>query len=167
MKYMRLNHQQQRDFLAELESMVDFLETAFSGMTAAQRACNGPDGSFSPIEQVWHLADLEREGFARRIERLLQEAHPQLADFDGAGIARAGNYKQRDWQQGLDEFRRSRGDNVSILRGLNPEQWLRRGIQQGVGAVSLCDMPELMAQHDDSHRAEVEQWLEWQRNETT
>jgi len=52
MRYMQLNKQQQRDFLAELGAMSDYLETCFAGLTAEQRRQNGTDGSFSPIEHV-------------------------------------------------------------------------------------------------------------------
>jgi len=30
--------------------------------------------------------------------------------------------------------------------------------QEGVGTVSLCDMPAFMSQHDAAHRAEIEDW---------
>ena len=69
MQYMRLNKQQQIDFLAELASMPNYLEQAFADLTPDDRTRNGVDGSFSPIEHIWHLADLEQQGFAVRIHR--------------------------------------------------------------------------------------------------
>jgi len=161
MKYLRLDKDQRRAFLAELGAMPDFLETACAGLSAEQRVEQGPDGSFSPIEHVWHLADLERQGFAERIRRLQQEACPELPDFEGARIAREGNYRQRSWSQGIAAFRDTRAANLAQLRGLGGEQWLRRGTQQGVGPVALGDMPTLMAEHDAAHRAEIAQWLAW------
>jgi len=163
MKYMRLNRQQQHDYLAELESMADFLEACFADLTPAQRIENGPGGSFSPIEHVWHLADLEQQGFAERIRRLQQEDNPELADFEGARIAREGNYRQRSWSQGIETFRRTRAANLAELRGLGQQQWLRRGTQQGVGPMAMCDMPSLMAEHDDAHRDEIGEWLRCHR----
>ena len=44
-------------------------------------------GPFALVEQVWHLADLEREGFGERIRRLIAEEDPFLPDFDGAHLA--------------------------------------------------------------------------------
>jgi hypothetical protein len=32
------------------------------------------------------------------------------------------------------------------------------GTQEGVGKVSLCDMPGFMSQHDSAHRGEIESW---------
>jgi hypothetical protein len=159
MKYMRLNQHQQRDFLAELAAMPNFLESAFADLTPTQRATNGADGSFSPIEHVWHLADLEQQGFAERIRRLQQDAFPQLPDFEGARIAGEGNYKSRSWSEGIEAFRQTHNANLALLRGLSKEQWLRRGTQEGVGPVAMCDMPSLMAEHDDAHRGEIGEWL--------
>ncbi len=112
MKYMRLNQDEQRDFLAELASMADFLEQSFASLPASELTCNGADGSFSPIEHVWHLADLEQQSFAERIRRLQQEAYPQLEDFAGAQIAHEGQYKNRSWKQGITAFRDTRDANL-------------------------------------------------------
>ncbi len=161
MQYMRLNKQQQIDFLAELASMPNYLELAFTDLAPHDRRRNGVDGSFSPIEHIWHLADLEQRGFAARIQRLKTEICPSLENFEGARIAREGNYKQRSWTQGLDAFRDARSANLSTLRNLDKEQWLRRGTQQGVGDINICDMPSLMAEHDDAHRSEIGVWLDW------
>ena len=155
MKHMRLNQDEQRDFLAELASMADFLEQSFATLPASELTRSGANGSFSPIEHIWHLADLEHQGFAERIRRLQMETCPHLEDFSGARIAREGNYKQRSWEQGIEAFRGMREANLQRLRDLSNEQWLRRGIQQGVGTVALCDMPSLMAEHDDAHRGEI------------
>ena len=160
MKYMRLNQQQQRDFLAELADMPEYLASAFDHLSAEQKTERGADGSFSPIEHLWHLADLENMGFATRIRRLLDEVHPALPDFEGGRIAREGNYRERDWQTGLDAFRATRKANLERLRRLTPDQWQRHGTLEGVGDISLCDLPSLMAEHDDAHRAEIHDWLE-------
>jgi hypothetical protein len=45
-----------------------------------------------------------------------------------------------------------------LLRAVGPDQWTRAGTQEGVGRVALCDLPHMMAEHDASHRAEIEAW---------
>jgi len=90
------------------------------------------------------------------------EICPELADFEGARNAREGHYKQRSWSAGLESFRATRASNLALLRGLDKEQWQRRGSQQGVGPISMCDMPSLMAEHDDAHRTEIDEWLRQQ-----
>ena len=52
MKYMRLNRHEKKCFLAELEAMPAFVESAFGDLEAPDLGRNGADGSFSPIEHV-------------------------------------------------------------------------------------------------------------------
>jgi DinB superfamily len=158
MKYMLLaTREDQQQLMATLATMPAFLATRFGAMTddeARERA----NGMPSPVEQVWHLADLELEGFGVRIERLLNEDNPQLADFDGTAIGERRNYQTKSLRQGMIAFARARADNIEALARVTPAQWTRRGEQDGVGRVSLCDIPAMMAEHDAAHRAEIEAW---------
>lgn len=159
MKYMKLGQQARKDFLGDLEAMPDYLASAFRAFDAADLKKSGASGSFSPIEHVWHLFDLERDGFAKRISRLRNEVRPVLPDFDGELVAREGNYKNRSFEKGIAEFRAARAANISALRDLSAEDWLRSGLQEGVGPVSMCDIPAMMAEHDETHRLEIDEWL--------
>ena len=75
---------------------------------------------------------------------------------DGATIA--GFRVLRSLGEGLAAFRRARARNLAALRAVPTEGWTRAGTQQGVGRVSLCDLPGMMAEHDSAHRAEIEAW---------
>ena len=155
MKYTKLDQREKKIFLADLESMPDFLAGAFANCAPSELATSGPNGSFCPVEHVWHLADLERDGFAVRIRRLRAESHPQLPDFDGDLVAKEGNYKECSFESGIAAFRAARSSNISVFRNLAPEDWLHHGEQQGAGTVSLCDIPAMMAEHDEAHRMEI------------
>jgi hypothetical protein len=115
--------------------------------------------AFSPVEQAWHLADLEHEGYGRRIERILHEDRPVLPDFDGDAIAMERDYRRRSLREGLAAFAAARTANLARFERLRDEDWNRCGTQEGVGPVVLADLPVLMSQHDAAHRAEIEQWL--------
>ncbi len=158
MRYLMLNKTEQETLFSELEAMPAFLEASFGTASLSDAIAPGPDGTFSPVEHCWHLADLEREGYAVRIRRLRQEADPLLPDFDGARIARERRYKSRSLAAGIAAFRDIRLRNISALRALSPEDWMRRGTQEGVGGIALCDIPAMMAEHDASHRQEIEAW---------
>ena len=110
------------------------------------------------MEQCWHLADLEREGYGLRIERLLSEADPVLADFDGARIARERAYRSRSLTEGWRPSGTRALQNLARLRALGPADWRRTGRQDGVGPIALCDVPAMMAEHDAGHRQEIETW---------
>ena len=160
MLYMKLDAIGRQELLAELESMPGFLEQVFAGLSADQIAHPGPEGLFSPIEQVWHLADLELEGFGARIERLQRELDPHLPDFDGAAVAAARNYRSLSLAAGLAAFKTARLDNVQKLRNLPEEAWTRSGTLEGVGKVSLCDIPSMVRAHDAAHKQEIDRWQE-------
>jgi hypothetical protein len=118
----------------------------------------GADGALSPLEQVWHLADLEREGFGIQIDKLLSEREPQLPDFDGAAIAAGRHYRSRSFDAGVAALREARRRKLARLRTVATDAWTRSGQLEGVGKVSLCDLPSFMSQHDAAHRAEITAW---------
>jgi DinB family protein len=158
MKYLRLDRGERKALMDGLEEMAEFVAARFASISAEDAVRTGSDETLSPVEQCWHLADLEREGFGARIRRLLDEENPFLPDFDGARLARERQYRSRSLQEGLAAFRDGRQANLALLRTVAPEQWSRAGTQEGVGRVALCDLPHMMAEHDASHRAEIEAW---------
>ena len=157
-RYMKLTEVQQHELLEALAGMNRFLRESFASLTPEEARTPGPGGTFSPVEQVWHLADLEREGFGVRIRRLQTEINPHLPDFDGTKIAQERNYRSLSLAEGLGAFEAAREANLRALQALAPKDWLRSGTQDGVGAVSLCDMPTFLRQHDRAHIAEIEEW---------
>ena len=155
---MTLNKAEQDTLLSELEAMPVFLEAALGTVSPSDSIVSGPNDTFSPVEHCWHLADLEREGYAVRILRLRDELDPLLPDFDGARIATERCYTLRSLAAGIRAFRDARLKNIAAFRALTPDDWMRRGTQEGVGVISLCDVPAMMAEHDASHRQEIEAW---------
>jgi DinB superfamily len=159
MKFLKLDKLEREAIYRELESMPDFLADTFGGLTSAEAATTLSADALSPVEQCWHLADLEREGYAVRIRRLLEDSHPWLEDFDGARIARERQYKQKSLADGIEAFRQARLSNLALIQALKPDDWRRQGEQEGVGPVMLCDIPAMMAGHDTAHRKEIADWL--------
>jgi DinB superfamily len=157
MNYMRLPPEGQQQLLDDLASMLSFLAERFDGLSEDEARLRDGD-VFSPVEQVWHLADLEREGFGVRIERLLNEDDAELPDFDGTAAAQRRNYREKSLREGMRAFARARQDNIDALARVTPSEWTRRGVQQGVGPISLCDIPTMMAEHDAAHRDEINAW---------
>ena len=147
------------DLLTRLSALPDELRAAAARLGEGRARTPAPDGGFSMVEQAWHLADLEREGFAARIERLLREEDPLLADFAGARTARERDYRSRGLQEGLAAFTAARADNIARLRAVPATAWTRAGRQEGVGRVTLADIPRRMLEHDQSHRAEISELL--------
>ena len=159
MRYMALEPAGREELMARLAAMPEFLAGRLLALGDEEARVPGPSDTFSPVEQCWHLADLEAEGYGARLRRLRDEDEPALPDFDGAAVARERRYRTRSLAAGVDAFRRARAANLAFIRGLKESEWQRAGTQEGVGRVALCDLPAMMAEHDAGHRAEIEDWL--------
>ena len=79
-------------------------------------------GLFAPIEQAWHLADLEIEGYGSRIAQLLHGDYPHFLDFDGETIARERRYIDLDLESALIRFETARAANLAMLSSATADQ---------------------------------------------
>jgi DinB superfamily len=159
MRYLMLDRPEREALLERLTAMPEWVEEVFGRLPAERAARKAKDGGFAPVEQCWHLADLEREAFAERLRRLRDEDEPLLADFDGDRMAAERRYLGLTASEAIAAFAAARARNVALLREVRPEEWNRSGQQEGVGPVMLCDLPVMMAEHDRAHRAEIEAWI--------
>jgi len=111
-----------------------------------------PGGGFAPIEDAWHLRDIEAEGHCLRIRRILAEERPVLVSIDGERLARERNYVERELGTALDEFAQYREASVELLGPLVEEAWSRTAIFED-RVISLRELVTAMAEHDESHLA--------------
>jgi hypothetical protein len=150
-----MNRRELETLLLTLESTPALLARAAEGLVPSQ-VCQSPaPGCFSLVEHVWHLADIEREGYGVRIRRILMEDEPLLSDFPGDRFAREREYVRRSLADGLASFAEARNRNVEKLRAIHNSTWTRRGVQEGVGPITLEDVPRMMAAHDRAHTDEI------------
>jgi DinB superfamily len=140
-----------------LSTMPDYLVEMSRRLEDAAGASNPEGEGFSFVEHVWHLADLEEEGYAVRIRRIREEDGPRLADFDGGRLAVERQYRLRGIEEGLEAFARARAANVAILRQVSATEWPRRATQDEAGPLTLGDIPRMMDDHDAGHRRELEE----------
>ncbi len=150
-----MNRRDLETLLLTLESTPALIARAAAQLDASQVRRAPANGGFSLVEHVWHLADLEREGYGVRIRRILSEDEPHLSDFEGERIARERGYRDRDLAEGLAAFADARNHSVAKLRGIHNSDWKRRGTQDGFGSIALDDVPRMMAAHDRCHTAEI------------
>ena len=110
---------------------------------------------FSAIENICHLRDIEVEGYAVRINRIVNEDNPSLPDIDGGRLAIERNYNGQNLDQVLQAFGSARADNLRTLRSVKPEQLGRAGTLQGVGSITLEKLLVMMCEHDGGHLDEL------------
>ncbi|MGZ8796620.1 MAG: DinB family protein [Thermoanaerobaculia bacterium] len=113
-------------------------------------------GLFAPVEQAWHIADLEVEGYGARIEQLLRADRPHFQDFKGDEIAAQRRYIELELEPALARFASARAANVARLRLTTAHTATQEGV---IGPVTLERIAGMMSQHDASHAAEIVQLL--------
>jgi uncharacterized damage-inducible protein DinB len=146
-------------FEDELRRMPAVLVEAARGLPGTAVADRPAAGGFAMVEHVWHLADLETDAYEVRIRRILEEHEPELPNFDGEAVAAKRKYRALRLRDGLKKFTEARERNLAALRLLDGAAWQRAGVQEGVGKVTLKDIPRMMHEHDLSHRGEIEALL--------
>ena len=119
-------------------------------------------GGFSLTEQICHLRDLEQQGYLVRIRRMLSEERPDLAEFDGARVARESDYHSQDPEAALAAFEEARRESLSLLAPLTEEQLERRGTIGTIGMITIRQLVDMMLEHDRSHARELDELrAEW------
>ena len=151
-------------FLAETPTVVRQLIGELSADEARQRPAAN---EFSALEQACHLRDIEREGYAVRLRRLLSEGEPVLPDINGGKLARERDYQSQAFAAALNEFAQARRENMATVEKLSLDQLQRSGTLEGVGRITVARLLELMRAHDEEHCVELRtlsEWLGAQRN---
>jgi hypothetical protein len=116
-----------------------------------------PSEPFTPIEQVWHVRDIEIDGYHDRLRRTLQESNPLLASIDGETLAKERSYATRDSAEAFAAFRHARGKTIELVTSLTPQQFARVAVFEG-RAVTLRGLVHNLCSHDQQHLAGL-QWL--------
>lgn len=116
-----------------------------------------PSEHFDPLEQLWHLRDIERDGYHVRFRRTLAEQAPLLADIDSYALA-ASRGERGPAEQALAEFEAARAETVALLASLEEGQLARPATFDGFGPVTVRGLMHLLSSHDHQHLAGL-QWL--------
>ena len=150
-----MRDQEIQDLLLQLKTTPGVLAAAVGGLSAEALVLRPESGNFSVLENICHLRDIEVEGYTVRIQRILSEEVPDLADIDGRKLAVERDYNKEDLSAAFNAFTDARRRNLDVLFGLSAKQFARTGELQGVGKVTLTRLLEMMCDHDAGHVDEL------------
>jgi uncharacterized damage-inducible protein DinB len=148
------------DFVAMLDrlaSMPRRFQAFVDAVPPARWRTRPSDGAFSLQEHACHLRDIEIEAYRVRLERMLAEEMPALADVDGAALARTRDYHRQDLATAQAVFAAVRADMVQRLASLTPEERRRTGVLEGIGEITVDDLVGTMLEHDAEHLGDLDQ----------
>ena len=117
----------------------------------------GP-GKWSAREIACHLRDIDRV-YAERFTKMAFTQQPQFWMIDNTKLPELLRYREQDARAVLKEVRRRRKDLLGLLRALPHSIWQRTGVHPWRGELTLQQMAEVVASHDDSHLEQIRQAL--------
>jgi hypothetical protein len=150
--------------LLALEAFPQQLEAHYAAIPAeyknwAPTSWQGvPSESFTPIEQICHVRDIEVDGYRVRFHRTLSEECPALASIDGESLAKTRCYANSKGEEVLASFRAERARTVEFLSELSVKQLARTATFEGYGVLSVRSLVHYLCSHDQQHLAGL-QWL--------
>jgi hypothetical protein len=144
------------DFPRQLEAHVAAVPPGMLRWTPGDWA-GCPSERLTVVEQLWHLRDIEIDGYHVRFPRTLEETHPLLADIDGEALAVQRCHGERDPHQALREFKQARAQTVALLQSLDADAFERTARFDG-GTITLRGLVHMLCSHDHQHLAGL-QWL--------
>lgn len=117
-----------------------------------------PSEHLTAIEQIWHVHDVEIDGYHVRFRRTLSEDNPSLPALDTDALARDRSYATLEVTEAFMAFRAARAETLRLLGGLTVQQMNRTAIFEGYGPLTLLSLVHYLCSHDQQHLAGL-QWL--------
>ena len=140
------------DILGALRGSPPLLKKAAARLPArARKRARG----WSGFDILCHLLDTELV-HSFRIRKVLSEEVPEIAFFEQEMWARTLRpFRDGGPARAAARFAALRADNVAILSGISPRQWLRLGVHPVAGPLTIADLALRMARHDAAHLRQI------------
>jgi DinB superfamily len=142
------------DAIDQLASSPLAVREIFAEMAAEKLRRKPNSNLFSPLEDVWHLRDIEREGYLVRIGRILTEDMPILGDLDGDRMAIDRRYNELELAPAIAEFAAARAESLALLKRLPAEAWSRQA-HFANRIIDLKTLIAMMVDHDRGHLSSI------------
>lgn len=117
-----------------------------------------PSETFTALEQVCHVRDIEIEGYQVRFRRALDEENPFLPSIDSYALARERDYGATSAAEALETFREARARTVDLISSLEAHELSRPAVFEGYGKVTVQGLVHYLCSHDQQHLSGL-QWL--------
>ena len=143
------------DLLARLAGIPGRVASAVAGWSEDQLRAPSADGEWSAAVIFAHMRASD-DILAPRAYMILTRDQPSLAAYDERRWAEVVGYAQADFQTSLQVFALRRAELVGTLRRAAPEDWLRTGIHEVRGPLSLLQVVTGVVEHEEEHCAQLE-----------
>lgn len=114
-----------------------------------------PDGAWSVLEIVNHLADEEVEDFRARLESTLRDPAAPWPKIEPEAWAVQRRYNERDMDESMARLVSERSKSIAWLRSLGPVDWSIAHPHPRVGPVPAGHLMAAWAAHDALHLRQI------------
>lgn len=114
-----------------------------------------PDGAWSILEILCHLADEEVEDFRCRLELTLRDPSLEWPPIDPPRAAVERRYNEHDPADALTRFAHEREKSVAWLRSLHAPDWNATKVHPKFGSMRAGDLLVSWAAHDALHLRQI------------
>jgi hypothetical protein len=145
----------------ELANLLERFRRGAELVAMSMTGCAGAELDFVPEPGKWsirqiicHLADSEIAG-AMRFRQVIAEDNPHLQGYDEKAWAVNLDYSRRKPSPVIETFRRIRGENYELLKGLPEAAFERPGMHSDKGPLTLFDLLRIYTEHAEKHTLQL------------
>jgi hypothetical protein len=142
-------------FIDRLGRFPRLLRELVEGITPEQARERGPEGQWSIVEIVAHLADEEHEDFPVRLRLIIEDPEAEWPKIDPEGWASEREYLTRDLDTELTRLETKRDEHMVWLRSIEREQDWSVGVARAIGTMHAADMLSAWCDHDVLHTRQI------------
>lgn len=133
----------------------ELIAVVTTGVAGAELDFEPAPGKWSIRTVVCHLADTEIV-ISDRFRRVIAEDEPTIIAFNQEAWAAKLDYRKRKISQAVETYRRLRAENYELLKDQPEEVFQRTGIHSEEGRITLLNLLQTYAQHDESHARQIQ-----------
>jgi len=143
----------------ELQNSTEMIRALLLGITQAEAQIQPNPESWSILEVVCHLYDLEREDFREHLDFILHRQNEEYHVIDPQSWVKGRKYNEQSFIDMQERFFAERKQSLEWLRGISDSDWETTYTSQ-YGSVSAGEMFSCWIAHDNLH---IRQFVELRR----
>ena len=134
----------------ELQNSTEMIRALLMGITRDEAQIKPNPESWSTLEVVCHLYDIEREDFREHVDFILHRQNEEYHDIDPQSWVKERKYNEQNFVQMQEKLFAERQQSLEWLRGLPNPNWETTYTSQ-YGTTSAGEMFACWVAHDNLH----------------
>jgi DinB family protein len=143
----------------ELQNSTEMIRALLVGITQEEAQLKPTPASWSILEVVCHLYDIEREDFREHLDFILHRQNEEYHVIDPQAWIKERNYNEQNLQAMKEQFFSERQKSLKWLKGVSNSDWDITYVSE-YGSVSAGEMFTCWVAHDNLH---IRQFVELRR----